>query len=115
MGVGSQFERRQLSYDSSNLEAEVRDTWNAYLDNVYDQCSNLRANRALYTMDLGEDPAGIGHGLRFYMDMVSPLHRAVTNEWSKTFEGIKEQLNKAIASKSYESQDKEDLLKVAGF
>lgn len=112
---GTQFELRQLVYDSSRLETEARDTWKTCLRNVYRQCSNLGSSRALYSMILGEDPAHIGHGLRFYMDLVSPLHKAVTNEWSKTFEAIKEQLNKVVASKPDDSQDKSDLLKVAYF
>ncbi|CAN7985804.1 unnamed protein product [Ixodes hexagonus] len=102
--IQKEFERRQLSYDSRKLETEVRNTWSTYLENVHEQCTNLGANRALYSMALGEDPARIGQGLRFYMDLVSPLHKAVTQEWSRTYGSIVEHLKVAMGAGERKSE-----------
>ncbi|XP_075747141.1 uncharacterized protein LOC142804275 isoform X2 [Rhipicephalus microplus] len=110
-----QFERRQLSYDSSELETEVRGTWAAYLESVHEQCASIGANRALYSMSLhqGEDAeARIGDGARFYMDMVTPLHKAVTLEWSKTYSVLIEQLARTAQA---EPDRKADLDQVAAW
>ncbi|CAN7986951.1 unnamed protein product [Ixodes pacificus] len=96
--IQEEFKLRQLSYDSGQLEDEVRHTWSTYLENVHEQCTNLGTNRALYTMGPGEDPARIGQGLRFYMDLVSPLHKAVTEEWARTYGSIVSHLKVALAS-----------------
>ncbi|CAN8015975.1 unnamed protein product, partial [Ixodes persulcatus] len=101
--LSAQFKLRQLSYDSGKLEDEVRHTWATYLENVHEQCTNLGTNRALYTMGLGEDPARIGQGLRFYMDLVSPLHKAVTEEWARTYGSIVSHLKVALASEDRNS------------
>ncbi|KAL1485397.1 hypothetical protein MTO96_010119 [Rhipicephalus appendiculatus] len=108
------FERRQLSYDSSELETEVRGTWAAYLESVHEQCASIGANRALYSMSLhqGEDAARIGDGARFYMDMVTPLHKAVTLEWSKTYSALIEQLAQTAQA---EPDRKADLDQVAAW
>lgn len=92
--IQEEFERRQLHYDRKQIESEVRSTWAKYLGNVYEQCTNLGSNKVLYSMALNNDPARIGEGLRFYMDLVSPLHKAVTQEWTRTYSSIVEQLRK---------------------
>ncbi|XP_077508007.1 uncharacterized protein LOC144119197 isoform X2 [Amblyomma americanum] len=112
--IQKEFERRQLSYDCRELESEVRNTWATYLENVHEQCASLGANRALYCMTLqeGEDAARIGSGLRFYMDLVSPLHKAVTMEWTKTCSALLEQL--AAAAKA-EPDRRPDLEQVSAW
>lgn len=113
--IQKEFERRQLSYDSSELETEVRGTWAAYLESVHEQCASIGANRALYSMSLhqGEDAeARIGDGARFYMDMVTPLHKAVTLEWSKTYSVLIEQLARTAQA---EPDRKADLDQVAAW
>ncbi|XP_049270935.1 uncharacterized protein LOC119391875 [Rhipicephalus sanguineus] len=112
--IQKEFERRQLSYDSSELETEVRGTWAAYLESVHEQCASIGANRALYSMSLhqGEDAARIGDGARFYMDMVTPLHKAVTLEWSKTYSALIEQLAQTVQA---EPDRKGDLDQVAAW
>ncbi|XP_064460562.1 uncharacterized protein LOC135370695 isoform X3 [Ornithodoros turicata] len=94
--IQEEFERRQLHYDRQAMEAEVRSSWAKYLGNVYDQCTNLGANKALYS--LNSDPTRIGEGLRFYMDLVTPLHKAVTQEWMRSYSAIVEQLKASAPS-----------------
>ncbi|KAH6933360.1 hypothetical protein HPB50_014390 [Hyalomma asiaticum] len=112
--IKKEFERRQLSYDSGELEAEVRGTWAAYLESVHEQCASLGANRALYStsMHQGEDAARIGDGARFYMDMVTPLHKAVTHEWSKTYGALIDQLTQCAQA---EPERKADLEQVSAW
>ncbi|XP_077534587.1 uncharacterized protein LOC144146515 [Haemaphysalis longicornis] len=113
--IQKEFEKRQLSYDSHELETEVRATWAAYLENVHEQCASLGANRALYSMNLqgATDEARIGQGVRFYLDLVSPLHTAVIAEWAKTYGGLIDQLDAAARQAVDQPERKADLEHVA--
>lgn len=112
--IQKEFEQRQLSYDSHELETEVRATWAAYLENVHEQCASLGANRTMYSMNLqgASEESRIGQGVRFYLDLVSPLHTAVIAEWAKTYGGLIEQLH-AAAREAPEPERKADLEQVA--